>query len=117
MDFAPLIGRFIEVTRISKYQVHYFLNDDKPNKPDVWIEIGSKIIITDSDGKSTQITDWRAGGGQLCSLLGLTIENASRRNDGGLMLNMSTGVRLEVVNDTPTYESIVLHVGDKHIVG
>ena len=117
IDFSPLIGRFIEVIRISKYQVHYFLSDNKPNRPDVWIEIGSEIIFTDLNGRSTQINDWRAGGGQLCLLLGLTIENASRRNDGGLILNMSSGIRLEIVNDTSKYESLVLHIGEERIVG
>lgn len=117
IDFSPLVGRVIDWMRLGKFQVHYFLSDEKPKKPDIWIEIESSAIFTDSNGKSTEIDDFRAGGGLLCLLLGLTIESASRRDDGGLILNMSTGIRLEVVNDTPMYESIVLHIGEEIIVG
>ncbi len=117
IDLSPLEGRLIEVLRISKYQVHYFLNHDKPNKPDVWIEIGGKIIFTDPDGKRTEIDDYRIDGGLLCLLLGLTIEKTSRRDDGGLLLEISNGFRLEVPIDTSMYESVVLHIGDAVIVG
>jgi hypothetical protein len=117
VDFGPLNGRLIEVLRISKYQVHYFLNNERPNKPDVWIEIGGKIIIIDPDGTTTEIEDYRANGGLLCFLLGLTIEKAHRREDGGLVLEITDGYRLEVPIDTPKYESVVLHIGDKAIVG
>jgi len=116
-DLGPLNGRLIEVLRISKYQVHYFLNDEKPNKPDVWIEIGGKIIIINPNGKTTEIEDYRANGGLLCLLLGLTIEKAYRREDGGLVLEITDGYRLEVPIDTSMYESVVLHVGENAIVG
>lgn len=117
-DFSPLLGRTIEMVRMGKYQLHYFLNHARPDKPDVWIEIeSSKVIFTDSKGNATEINDFRTGGGLLCLLLGLTIKEASRREDGGLILSMSTGIRLEVAIHTSKYESVVLHIGEKHIVG
>lgn len=117
-DFSPFIGRSIEMLRIGKYYVHCLFDDNKPNKPDVWIEIeSSEVIFTDSDGKSTKINEFRTGGGLFCLLLGLKVENAARRNDGGLVLNMSTGVRLEVAIHASMYESVVLHMGDKTMAG
>ena len=117
VNLTPLIGRFIEVLRISKYQVHYFLNDDKPNGPDVWIEIGGTITYTDDAGKTTDINDFRMNGGLLCLLLGLKVEDAFRLQDGGLGLKLATGIRLEVPIETPMYESVVLHIGAETIVG
>jgi len=117
IDLSSLNGRSIEVLRISRYQVHFFLNDDRPHKPDVWIEIGGTIIVTDHAGNTTEIDDYRANGGLLCLLLGLTIERSSRRDDGGLRLELSDRFRLEVPIDTPMYESVVLHIGDNAIIG
>jgi hypothetical protein len=117
-DFSPFIGRTIDMMRMGKYQLHYFLNHARPDKPDVWIEIESnKLIFTDDKGRPADINDFRTGGGLLCLLLGLTIEKASRSDSGGLILGMSTGVRLEVTIHTSMYESVVLHVGDRVIVG
>jgi hypothetical protein len=43
-------------------QLHYFLNEDKPNKPDVWIEIESnKVIFTDPEDEAIEISDFREG--------------------------------------------------------
>ena len=117
-DFKALVGRRITMMRITKHLLHYILNDEKPEKPDVWIAIESEsVIFTDSEGKRVEIKDFRTNGGPLCLLLGLTIEGASRRDDGGLLLEMSDGFRLEVPIDTPMYESVVLHIGDEAIIG
>jgi hypothetical protein len=77
----------------------------------------SEVIFVDAEGKSTKINEFRTGGGLLCLLLGLTIEKASRRTDGGLALDLSTGIRLEIAIHTSMYESVVLHIGDEAIVG
>jgi hypothetical protein len=116
-DFQALIGRHIEMLRITNFHAHFLLNDDKPNRPDVWIDAATTLIFTDADKQSTVINDKRTEGGILCLLLGLTIESASRRDDGGLLLGMSTGIRVEILNDYPNYESIILHIGEKTIVG
>ena len=117
-DFSTLLGREVTMVRIGKFQLHYFLNQDKPNRPDAWIEIESdEVIFTDAEGNSARIADFRTGAGSLCLLLGLTVEDASRREDGGLKLKMSSGIQLEVGVHTPIYESVVLHIGDKAIVG
>jgi RHS repeat-associated protein len=68
-------------------------------------------------GKSTRIDDFRTGAGLLCLLLGLTVESASRTNNGGLVLEMSTGIRLQVGIHTSMYESVVLHIGKEAVVG
>jgi hypothetical protein len=116
-DFGALIGRHIEMLRITNFHVHFLLNDDKPNRPDVWIDAATTLIFTDANKKSTVINDKRTEGGILCLLLGLTIESAFRRDDGGLQLGMSTGIKVEILNDYPNYESIILHIGEKTIVG
>jgi len=117
IDLTSLNGRSIEVLWISKYQVHFFLNDDMPHKPDVWIEIGGTVIVTDRAGNTTEIDNYRTNGGLLCLLLGLSIGKSSRRDDGGLLLEMSDRSRLEVPIDTPMYESVVLNIGDNAIIG
>jgi hypothetical protein len=43
--------------------------------------------------------------------VGLKIENAARRTDGGLLLELTGGYRLNVGIHAPNYESIVLHIG------
>jgi hypothetical protein len=116
-DFGPLIGRNIEMLRITNFHAHFLLNDDKPTRPDAWIDAATTLIFTDADKRSTVINDKRTEGGILCLLLGLTIESASRRDDGGLLLEMSTGIKLEILNDYSNYESIILHIGEKTIVG
>lgn len=117
MDFTPLMNRYIEMLRITKFHVHFLLNDDKPKRRDVWIDAATTLIFTETNKKSIIITDLRTEGGVLCRLLGLTIEKASRRDDGGLLLELSTGVRLEVLNDYPNYESVIIHVGKDVFVG
>jgi hypothetical protein len=117
-DFTTIIGRRVTMVRITKHQVDYILNDEKPTRPDAWIAIeSSSLIYTDRESKAIKIDDFRTSGGLLCLLLGLTIENASRRADGGLVLNMSDGITLQVVIDTTLYEAVVLHIGDVAIVG
>lgn len=117
LDFKNIIGRKIYEAHISRLWMQYLLEDESPQKPNVRIEIGSDVIFTDSKGESIKIEDFGINGGLLCQLIGLTIENASRREDGGLNLNMSTGIKLEVINDTPMYESVVLHIGEENIAG
>ncbi len=118
IDLSPVIGRDIAMVRIGKLQLHYFLNQDFPAKPNVWIEIeSSEVTVVDPSGQVTEIDDFRTNGGPLCLLLGLRIENAYRGDDGGLVLELSGGFRLEVGIHTSMYESIVLHIGDQAIVG
>src|SRR5258708_4596977 len=110
INFDTFVGRRVTMVRVGKSFLHYILNDATPNKPDAWIEIESdQVVFTGPEGKSTQITDFRTDAGSLCLLLGLTVENASRRDDGGLILGMSSGIRLEVAVHTRMYESVVLH--------
>jgi hypothetical protein len=112
------IGRKVTMVRIGQSFLHYILNDDKPNRPDAWIEIESDdLTFIDEQGRPTSINNFRTAGGLLCLPLGLTIENGSRRNDGGLLLEFSTGIRLEIAIHTSRYESVVLHTGDQAIVG
>jgi hypothetical protein len=114
-NFGALIGRNIEMLRITNFHAHLLLNDDNPNRPDVWIDAATTLIYADK--QSTVINDKRTEGGILCLLLGLTIESASRGDDGKLLLGMSTGIKVEILNDYQNYESIDLHIGDKTIVG
>jgi len=118
IDLSVLDGRSISMARITKFLLHYILNDEKPEKPDAWIEIeSSEVTVVDPSGQVTEIDDFRINGGPLCLLLGLRIEKAHRRDDGGLVLELSGGFRLEVGIHTSMYESIVLHIGDKAFVG
>jgi Family of unknown function (DUF6188) len=118
IDLSPLIGHEITLVRIGKFLLHYFLDDDFPGKPNIRIEIeSSDVTIVDPSGQVTEIDDFRTNGGPLCLLLGLRIEKAHRRDDGGLVLELSEGFKLEVGIDTSMYESIVLHIGDKAFVG
>jgi len=116
-DLSPLVGRRVTEARISKHRIHYLLNDEKPEKPDISIEIESgHLILTNSSGKH-DITEFRTNGGLLSLLIGLTIETASRTDEGGLALSMEDGVRLEITIDTSKYECVVLHIGDRIVVG
>jgi len=118
INLSALIGGEITLVRIGKFLLHYFLDDDFPAKPNVRIEIeSSDVTIVDPSGQVTQIDDFRTNGGPLCLLLGLRIEKAHRRDDGGLILELSDGFNLEVGIDTSMYGSIVLHIGDQAIVG
>src|SRR5215831_19345429 len=114
-DFSALLGRFIGMIRIAKYQLHYLLEADL-NKPDAWIEIESNdITYVDADGSRTVINDLRNGAGLLCRPLGLSIVDITRTDRGGIIISLSNGTRLEVGIHTAKYESIVLHIGDKAI--
>jgi hypothetical protein len=66
-DFGPLIGRRIEMLRITKFHTHLLLNDDKPARPDAWIAAEATTIFTDADNKSTVIHDNRTEGGSYAS--------------------------------------------------
>jgi hypothetical protein len=118
IDLSPLIGREITLVRIGKFLLHYFLDDDFPAKPNVRIEIeSSDVTIVELRGQVAKIDDFRTNGGPLCLLLGLRIEKAHHRDDGGLVLELSDGFKLEVGIDTSMYKSVVLHIGDQAFVG
>ena len=104
------------MVQIGKFQLHYFLSEDRP-KPDVWFEIESSDVTITSYGNSTKVESFPKSGGQLCELVGLKVEKASRRIDGGLLLELTGGYRLDVGIHAPNYESIVLHIGTDSIVG
>jgi len=115
-DFDPLVGRKFTTVHIGKFWLQYL--SEEPEKLDIAIGIEGAVIFTESGGKTTRIEDFAIGGGLLCQLIGLTIEKASRREeDGGLILDMSAGIRLEVVNEYPQYEAVTIHIGDNVIVG
>ena len=118
IDLKPIIGREVTMVRLGKFQLHYLLSDEKPTRPDAWIEIESNdLTFTDASGNATKISDFIQGAGQLCLLVGLKIEKATRKDDGGLHLNMSTGIQLDINIHTSMYESVVLHVGEDATVG
>jgi hypothetical protein len=74
INFDTFVGRKVTMVRVGNSFLRYILNDDKPTNHDAWIEIESdKVVFTDADGKSTEISDFRNGAGLLCLLLGLTI--------------------------------------------
>jgi hypothetical protein len=48
VDLSAIIGREISMIRIGKFQLHYFLSEDSPNRPNVRIEIeGSDVTLVD----------------------------------------------------------------------
>ena len=63
------------------------------------------------------IDDYRTQADLLCRPLGLVIQDATRTDTGGLALSMSDGARIEIGIHTSKYESVVLYIGDKTIVG
>src|SRR5262249_33993444 len=96
-DFSAFIGREVTIVRMGKFLLHYFLREDKPTKPDAWLEIESnKLMYTDASGKPTAISDFKTNAGLLCGLLGLEIKGMTRLDDGGLRLEMSSGERLDI---------------------
>jgi hypothetical protein len=112
VDLSFLVDWEVSVVRIGKFQAHYFFSEDRP-KPDLWIEIES----TDVTVSGQKISDFRSDASELCSLIGLKVEKAERRDDGGLTLEFEGGGKLEVGIHTPQYESVVLHIGTDSIVG
>ena len=115
IDLTPLVWR--EIQEISAHKFGAQLSFDIEN-PRISIGIeSSEVIFTDSNGIATKIDDLRTKGGVLLLLLGLTVESATRREDGGLTLDMSSSIRVEVINDSPMYEVLQLQIGDNLIVG
>jgi len=113
----PLLGRNVQGVEIGKFYLHLLLDNSNREKLLIKIETESDdILFFDSKGKHA-VSDFRTQGGLICLLLGLTIENASRRDDGGLILSFSTDIRLEIGIHAPNYESIVLHIGEEVLVG
>ena len=105
------------MVRIGKFQLHYFFSEED-NKPSVWLQIeSSDVTVVNPQGISTKADNFSKAGGPLCLLIGLTVDKASRRDDGGLVLELSGGSRLEIGIHSPKYESIVLHIGSESVVG
>ena len=112
VDLSFLVGREVSTVRIGKFQAHYFFNEEA-GKPNVWIEIESNDITVSGQ----KISDFKSDADELCALIGLKIEKAQRRDDGGLILEFAGGPRLEVGIHSPKFESVVLHIGSDTIVG
>jgi hypothetical protein len=120
INLDPLIDRTIESLTISRHSVVIFLGEAQSEKTQIKVKIeteSDEILFVDSAGISHNINNFQVEGGFLCHTLGLTIQNAIRRNDGGLIITLSTGVRLEIGIHISNYESIVLHIGEEVIVG
>jgi hypothetical protein len=100
--------------------LRYFLDKESEpaQAPQASIQIESHDVTWISeDGHKTRIADYRSNAQLLCHPLGLTITGASRSEGAGLALRFSDGTGMSIGNDAPNYESIVLHIGDKAIVG
>jgi hypothetical protein len=67
IDLSALVGREITIVRIGKFLLHYFLNDDFPTKPKVWIQVeSSDVTVVDPNGRAIAIDDFRTNGA-LCA--------------------------------------------------
>jgi hypothetical protein len=119
-DFSFLLDRKVVFLHIGQFFLHYFLDKEPepPQAPQVSIQIESDDITWMSEeGHETRITDYRLNAQLLCHPLGLTLVKVSRTQDGGLTLVFSDNTAMTIAIHAPNYESIVLHIGDRAIVG
>jgi hypothetical protein len=119
-DLSLLLDREVVFVHIGQFFLHYFRDKESEpaQAPKVSIQIESDVITwLSEDGHETRITDYRSNALLLCHPLGLTIVKASRAHDGGLNLLFSDNTAMTIGIHAPNYESIVLHIGNKAIVG
>ncbi len=116
IDLSFLVGRKVETLRIGRHKADIFFESDM-SEQSFFIEMGGDIIFTDSNGIIYKIENYKINGGVLCTLIGDEIENALRHESGGLTLKMRSGSKVDILNDMPNYESVIIHNGDNVIVG
>lgn len=115
IDLTPLIGCRIQGISIHKFGVQLLFDDKDPS---LRISIESDVIFSDPQGQVTFSHDeFPKSGSSLWRLIDLTVEKAARRDDGGLVLNMSSDIRLEILNNSPVYEAFQIYLGKDIIVG
>lgn len=105
VDLTPIIGAEIIQICFGKFQ--FALNFDL----EVRIVVESTCIYISSLGASEIIEDYPKAASQLCELLGLQVEGIERSIDGGVVLKMTGGKRLEILNSSRTYESFQIEIG------
>ena len=94
-DLKALIGREIQILQLHRWGGQLIFTEKDPK-----IEIGlnPNLVFSDPGGKRILIEDMRMAG-SLTSLLGPEIQGAEwRSEDRGLLLKISTGFFLEIIN-------------------
>lgn len=106
IDLTPFVGRQLGAIRFGAWVVAFLFDG-----PEIVVE--SDIALTNADGSSKVISDFRAAATDLCQLVGLEVVGAERTLNGGMLMQMSSGMNIEFRNSNPQYESFQLHVGNK----
>jgi|GEM_PF-2125241 len=110
VDLSPLQGR--EVIQLC-FGLHDFeIRFDK----DARIMVEGDSIFRRSGTRPKRIRKYWRFASELSVVLGYTVSTVSRRDDGGLLLQFSNRIELQLLNDSENYESFHLYLNGRSYV-
>jgi hypothetical protein len=108
-DLSSLVGQQIDQIRFSKWSVQLLFSGP------IRIVIESSVCLS-GDTCLLRTEDYLTEATAICQLIGSTVTSAERTSGGGLALQMSSGVRIDIENSNTCYESFQVHLGDEVLV-
>jgi hypothetical protein len=109
IDLTPFVGRQLGAARFGVVVIAFLFDGSE-------VVVESDIALTSADGSSKVISDFRASATDLCQLVGQEVIGAERTPNGGLLMQMSSGMSVEFRNSNTRHESFQLNIGNKIFV-
>jgi Family of unknown function (DUF6188) len=109
LDLTPFVGAIVTQVCFGMHQFQIRFDEDRG----VFVE--SAVVFSGVDG-DVPIDDYAMAASLLCRLLNDRVIEATRDNQGGLILRFGGGIALHVLNDVPNYESFQVRLaGQLHV--
>jgi hypothetical protein len=109
LDLTPLVGAIVIQVCFGVHQLQIHFDESRG----VFVE--SPVVFSGVEG-DVPIDDYAMAASLLCRLLGNHVIEATRDNQGGLMLRFGGGIALHVLNDQPHFESFQVRLaGQLHV--
>ena len=109
LDLTPFVGAIATQVCFGMHQLQIHFDDNRG----VFVE--SPVVFSGVDG-DVPINDYTMAASLLCRLLDDRVLEATRDDQGGLILRFGGGIALHVLNDGPTFESFQVRLaGQLHV--
>lgn len=110
VDLSPLHGISLEQVRIGRHQLQLVFGET------CTVVAEGKCVLRDGRSPPIILEDYAGHATGICSLLGRSVERATRTATGGLLVDLGSGRNLEFLVDNEQFESFQLRVGESTYV-
>jgi hypothetical protein len=109
LDLTHFVGAIVTQVCFGMHQLQIHFDENRG----VFVE--SPVVFSGSEG-DVPIDDYAMAASLLCRLLDDRVIDATRDNQGGLILHFGGGIALHVLNDGPNVESFQVRLaGQLHV--